>query len=92
MRFSLVTKEYLIKIAEERGLEQKARQIHALGIYTEWNKQMGEGIYKSWCHPNRRKQKLLKLGYELLEVRDIHVDYPNIPARTIIAARALEQT
>jgi ubiquinone/menaquinone biosynthesis C-methylase UbiE len=85
--FSLVTKEYLLRIAKERKLPEKVCHIEATGIYTEWNQQYGEGVFKSWGETQGLEKKLQALDLEVVKVEEVYIDYQDIPARLLIACR-----
>ena len=85
--FSLVTKEYLLRVAQEHNLPDKAREIEATGVYTDWNQQYGEGVFKSWGENSQVEEKIGAVGLELLEMQQVYIDYQDITARLLLACR-----
>lgn len=84
--YSIVTKQYLLRVAKERGLQEKIHEIEMNGIYTDWNKQLGEGEFKCW-EGREIEGKIQSLGLELLQKEKVYIDYFHIPARWLLVCR-----
>jgi hypothetical protein len=77
----------LLRVAQEQNLSGKIDEIEATGIYTEWNKQFGEGVFKSWVEGSLIEEKMRTLSLELLKMEQVCTEYRDIPARLLLACR-----
>ncbi len=85
--FSLATREYLQRVAHERGLPDRAAEVEATGVYTHWNDQYGEGVCKSWGPTSLVPDNVRAASLMLLEVREVYTDYRDVPACLLLACR-----
>lgn len=85
--FSLVTKEFLLRAARDKNSIEKVKEIENTGAYTNWNKTFGEGIFKSWVESSKIKDRLRELGLDLLEMKQVCIDFKDITARLLLACR-----
>jgi ubiquinone/menaquinone biosynthesis C-methylase UbiE len=86
---SLMTREYLLREAQNRGLPEKIQEVSTTGIYTAWNQQYGEGVAKSWGDNSRIEEKVRALSMELLQLEYVYTDYQDVPARLLMACRKI---
>jgi ubiquinone/menaquinone biosynthesis C-methylase UbiE len=88
--FSLTTKEYLLRIAQDRELPGKVQEIETMDVYVNWNQQYGEGIRKSWGNKETLDENIKKVGLSLIEKQLVYVDFTDIPAIVLVACTKVD--
>jgi len=87
--FSLMTREYLLRKAQNRGLPKKIQEVSTTGVYTEWNQQYGEGVAKSWGDNSQIEEKVRALSLELLQLEYVYTEYQDVSARLLMVCRKI---
>jgi len=86
--FHIITKERLIKTAEERGRPDIKEEIIKTGIFPNWNTQYSEGRCKGWS-VEEMDEKIKRLGLEVLAKEIVYVWHKDVPDSVYFACRKL---
>lgn len=83
--FSLVTKEFLLKTAEERGLPEKIEEVNKNLEFSDYD--VNYPVVKCLESREALENTMSNIGLEVADYRGVNIDHEDIPDRVIVVAR-----